>query len=167
MWRACGRELRVREALKYRGIDHEKINLRNLENIMVKRGITDRKLCDLYDKMLSYLEPKSCRMCHCESHGVAGFCNCCESLVPSKCKKNREFMKRCKKRANEAAGRFLEIIGDREPLINYEMEYYQFFNGIEKQKDLVMEFAFVGKWSSRLQSDVWDEIKRRKKKGRG
>lgn len=158
MWKAVGRELRAREALKYRGIDHEKIDLRNLENILVKRGITDTKLCNIYDMLLSYLEPKNCQMCHCESHGIDGFCNCCENLVPSKCKKHRDFLKRCKDRAIKASDRLLRVVGNREPLINYEMSYYNFFPELGKRK----EFAFVNKWSSRLQMDTWNEMKRRK-----
>ena len=135
-----------------------KINLRNLENIMVKRGTTDTKLCDFYDMMLSYLEPGSCRMYHCESHGVDGFCNCCINLVPSKCKKHREFLKRCKERANKSTDKLLEAIGGREKLIDYEWSGREFFKIGEQE-----EFAFVDKWSYRLQSDVWDEMKRRKK----
>ena len=159
MWRAYGRIERLKKALEYRKINPEKINVYDLKDTLIRRGITDSKLCEFYDMMLSYLEPKGCQMYDCESHRVDGFCNCCENLVPSKCKKHREFLKRCKERANKAGDKLLEVIGGREPLVNYKMDCYRFFSKLCDQE----EFAFVDKWSYRLQTDVWAEIKRRKK----
>lgn len=169
MWRAYGRIERLSKALEYSEIDPEEINIYDLKNTLIKRGITDSKLCDIYDRILSYLEPKNCQMCHCESHGVDGFCNCCKNLVPLKCKKHREFLKRCRGRAILGADQILEAIGDLKPLINYDLESYQFFDsictGIEEKEALAIALTFATKWSSRLQSDVWDEVKRRKKNG--
>lgn len=158
MGRTYGRIDRLKTALEYRKINSRKIDIHDLKNILIRRGISDRKLCDIYDKILSYLEPKGCQMFHCESYGVDGFCGCYKNLVPSKCKKHREFLKRCKKRANKAIDKLMKIIGDREKLIDYKWNRYEFFKIGEQE-----EFAFVNKWSYRLQSDVWDEIKRRKK----
>lgn len=53
----------------------------------------------------------------------------------------------------------LAAIGNREKLIDYEKSSWEFFK-IGKTQE---EFIFVDKWSYRLQSDVWDEMKRRKK----
>ena len=158
MWRAYGRIERLNKALEYRKINPKKINLYDLKDTLIKRGITDSRLCDIYNMMLTHLEPKGCKMYHCEYHGVDGFCNCCKNLVPSKCKKHREFLKRCKNRANKAADKLLEVIGDHEKFIDYKWDSWYFFKIGEQEK-----FAFVNKWSSRLQFDVWNEIKNRKK----
>ena len=158
MWRSIERIDRLAKALTYREIDHRKIDIYDLEKTLKRRGITDAKLSDVCDVLLNYLEPKSCQMSHCESHGVDGFCCCCENLVPSKCKKHRDFLKRCKKRANKAADKLLEAIGDQAILIDYSWDSYYFFQIGEQEK-----FSFVNKWSYRLKSDVWDEMKRRRK----
>jgi hypothetical protein len=159
MWRATGRIERLIKALEFREVDSKRINIHELEGILIKRGITDTKLCGIYSVLLHYLEPKSCQMYHCEHYGIDGFCNCCKNLVPSKCKKHRDFLKRCKAKAVKAADWLLEIKESRynDLPVNFDMSTYEFFTGLEK----VPGFELVEKWSYRLKEDVWKEVKRR------
>ena len=160
MWRSTDSLGRLEKALEYRNINHEKINLYyDLHRTLIRRGITDAKLCDVYGGLIRYLEPKSCQMYHCEDHGAAGFCSCCKNLVPFKCQKHKDFLKRCKGRVIKGLDLLLKTLGDRVSLVNFDMEAYSFFDGLRKLDG----FDFINKWSYRLKEDVWKELLKRKK----
>lgn len=160
MWRSTDRLGRIEKALEYRAINHEKINLYyDLHRTLIRRGITDTKLCDVYNILIHYLEPKSCQMSHCEDHGVAGFCNCCKNIVPSKCKKHRDFLKRCKSRAVKAADWFLEVKKERYNDLPLNLDTHNFFAKLRE----IPGFEPVEKWSYRLEEDVLKELLKREK----
>ena len=160
MWRSTDSLSRLEKALEYRGINHKKIDLYyDLHRTLIRRGITDTKLCYIYGILMHYLEPKNCQMSHCEDHRAAGFCSCCKNLVPFKCQKHKDFLKRCKVRAIKGLELLLKTLGDRASLINFDMEAYSFFDGLRKLDG----FDFINKWSYRLKEDIWKEIKNRKK----
>lgn len=155
MWRSVDKLDRLEKALEYRDINHKKINLYyDLHRTLIQRGITDTKLCNVYDILLNFLEPKNCQMSHCESYGVGGFCNCCKNLVPFKCQKHKDFLKRCKTQAIKKLDLLLKTLGNKASLINFEMNAYSFFDGLKKLDG----FDFINKWSYRLKEDVWKEL---------
>lgn len=160
MNRAYGREGRLKAALMFRGIDPKKINLGELTNVLIKKGITEAKMCNVYGVFIHFLEPGNCEMYHCSSHGANGFCNCCDGFVPNKCKKYRDFKNRCKARALEAIEKIFTGLGKLKGKINYDMEAYSFFDQLAKLKG----FEFVGKWSWRLRDDAWREMQNMEKK---
>ena len=160
MWNSIAKTDRLCEALKYRDINPESIDIDVLVGVLIKRGITDAKLNGIIATMCWVLEPPGCTMTHCENYGgTYAFCNCSKGLLPGKCPVYRAFGKRNKNRAIKATDQLFATLGERKNLINHNMEGWQFFDGLKE----LTEFAFVKKWNSTLRGNVWKEMQRRKK----
>ena len=94
MWNSWAKFDRLKEALRYRGIDPSALSLHQLMRVLSKRA-TDRNLNDWIWQLLLFLEPPSCQMSHCEHYGHSlAFCGCSDGKIPGRCAKYRAFKKR-------------------------------------------------------------------------
>ena len=103
MWNFWHKEERLKEALRYRGVDPEAMSVGKLMACLSRRS-TDKVLNPLIYELLSILEPQACWMEHCEHYGgQCSFCHCRLKKVPGRCGIYRAFKKRKAARAAKKA----------------------------------------------------------------
>lgn len=81
---------RFEKALEHRNIT----TIGQLVDCIRRRASGDREVASTFWPIIKTLEPPGCWMSHCEYHTTFGFCGCGKNLEPSKCKKNRDYIKR-------------------------------------------------------------------------
>ena len=103
-WNAFNKWPRLKKALQRRGLDPESININDLADVLLKRGITDRTLNTAVSVLIGLLEPPGCWMTHCKHYGNSN-CpqNCGLERVPGRCQIYRAYRKRKDERKKEAA----------------------------------------------------------------
>ncbi len=99
MWNAYAKLGRLKKALQSRGLDPEKMSIKELLYTLEKRGMADHEMNNLVWQIIGYLEPPGCTMSHCKhSGGSSASCECGLGRIPGRCKEHREYLKRCKER---------------------------------------------------------------------
>ncbi|MFA5322556.1 MAG: hypothetical protein WC373_07750 [Smithella sp.] len=163
MWNSFAKLGRIRKALKYRGLDPEKLDIGDLFGDLAKR-VPDKEL-NTFAWFFTHLEPPGCQMSHCKSYGASpSFCNCGAGKIPGRCKIYKEYLRRRKEKAVKAADELLsELKGynkgkDALPLINTSLDSYRFYEMLLKANN---KFTFLKKWNFTLKEDTWKEIKKR------
>ena len=99
MWNAYRYWDRLKDALRKRDIDPDRINLSQFANLLIKRGLTDRKMNNVVWGLLHLLEPSQCTMTHCKNYYTHSSCSCNIEKAPGRCKIFNEYKKR---KANKA-----------------------------------------------------------------
>jgi len=98
-WNAFDKWPRLYKALQRHDLDPENLRLSDIANVLVKRGITDRKLNTAVGIILCLLEPPGCRMTHCEHYGNSTApMHCGLERVPGHCPIYRAYKKRKRER---------------------------------------------------------------------
>jgi len=99
MWNSYAKLSRLRKALQTRGVDPDKMSIKELLNTLERRGMTDNEMNGLAWQLIGRLEPPGCTMSHCKNYGNSSApCNCGLERIPGRCKEYREYLKRCEER---------------------------------------------------------------------
>lgn len=112
---------RLKKACEYRGIDVNAIS--KLVDVVRKRASGDRHVDNTFHPIISQLEPPTCCMSHCDYHTAYGFCGCGKNLVPSQCKKHRDFLDRQYDRMQKVYLEGREFVKNAPKPLKFECPY--------------------------------------------
>lgn len=118
MWNACAKRRRLEKAFRMRGVDPDNFSLRELDKVLMKRGITDTQLNPIVGTLINVLEPPGCEMTHCKLYGNSTSpMNCADGRTPGRCKILKDFRAR---RQERTAKDWRNVLNSHDKSIKYD-----------------------------------------------
>jgi len=118
VWNACAKARRLENAFQMRGIDPDNFSIKQLDKVLMKRGITDSQLNPIVGTLISVLEPPGCEMTHCKLYGNSTSpMNCADGRTPGRCKILKEYRERKNARI---AKDWRNVLNDHSKSIKYD-----------------------------------------------
>ena len=132
---------RLKKVCELRKLDVNAIS--KLVDAVRKRASGDRVVDKIFWGIIRELEPPGCIMSHCDQHTTYGFCNCYDELMPSRCKKHREFVQRQYDRMEKIYLEGRAFVKNAEKPIKFECPYDQHskYVGIKDKYELFKQGA--------------------------